>query len=860
MKRIVVLVVSMWMLQSAHAVVSLPFTDHFDYSEGRLIDVSSGAWVSGNNGTEISVATAATLTSPSGFAAASGKGVSVVPSGTQRRAALAFTSVGNTDGNAVYISFLLNAVSISSAKSIAYLDNTVSSVGSPKLNIYAGGGTIGIGKNTTSTSPAFTTSAGSGTHLVVVRYSFQSGSDQVDLWVDPSSSDYGAAVAPAPLGGSSSGSDATALSVFQINAQTSGSTAYIDEVRVGTTWADVTPSSGPPPVVGPTNVVITAINILTGGNDGDVELIGKGGLTNGNYEVETSTDISIPYTNWLPVGIHQFDSLGNFVCTNGVTPGTLQRFFIVRVGGTNSLPPTPPIIVSQPQDRTNSAGTTATFTVGVSGSPPFSYQWYLNSITPLSGKTSSTLTLNDVQTGDSGGYSILVSNSAGSITSSIAQLLVTNVFSAPSIITQPQSQAVTVSNNASFAVVATGTQPLFYQWYFNTNAPITDATNSTLALNTVQFSDAGDYSVTVSNSLGTLPSAFATLTVNTNVTVNFNHVGYADYNFALTGGSGGPTVDVTQLSDMAAYYGTDDSPLPNSNPVVFMIHGTVTLRTVGDTYFGNNKTFIGVGTNAHLIGDIGLYGCNNIIIRNLELSNPQSLSYGEGDAVSCKNSPTHIWIDHCTVHDTDDGMIDVTKGGDFVTVSYCKFYYSAPTGHEDVNLIGGDDGDSSTDTGKLHVTFHHNWWGALCRERMISCRYGRAHVFNNYYNIGAPDNYCNRTRINAEMLVEGNWFENVKNPWELLTTSGTTGKVLAQYNNVGYLDTSYGVQWLNGWYSGQSLVPGTDTLTASSWNPASVTDPDPSNVPPYAYTLNNAADVPGIVTNNCGNGKGPFAP
>ena len=110
------------------------------------------------------------------------------------------------------------------------------------------------------------------------------------------------------------------------------------------------------------------------------------------------------------------------------------------------------------------------------------------------------------------------------------------------------------------------------------------------------------------------------------------------------------------------------------------------------------------------------------------------------------------------------------------------------------------------------------------------------------------------------MLVEGNWFQNIKNPWELLTTSGTTGKVLAQNNNVSYLDTSYNVQWVNGWYPGQSLVPGTDTLTPSSWNPASITDPNPSDVPPYAYTLDNAADVPAIVTGNAGNGKGPFAP
>jgi pectate lyase len=440
----------------------------------------------------------------------------------------------------------------------------------------------------------------------------------------------------------------------------------------------------------------------------------------------------------------------------------------------------------------------------------------------------------------------------------VAQLVVTNVFSAPSIITQPQNQTVTVSNNASFNVVATGSQPLYYQWYYNTNSLLPNATNSTLNLINVQFSDAGDYSVTVSNSLGTADSNFATLTVNAPSTnANFNHVGYADYNFALTGGSGGPTVDVFQLSDMAAYYSTTEGGA-TASPAVLRIHGTVTLRTNGDTFMGNNKTIIGVGTNAAVIGDFGLYYCTNVIIRNLDISNPSG--YGEDDGISCKNYPAHIWVDHCTIHDTLDGHLDVTRGGDFVTVSWCKFYYSAPTGHEDVNLIGGDDGDSASDSGKLHVTFHHNWWSSLCRERMISVRYGRGHVFNNYYDIGASDNYCNRTRISAELLVEGNWFQNVKNPWELLTTSGTTGKVLAQNNNVTYLDTSYNVQWVNGWYPGQSLVPGTDTLTPASWNPASLVDPDPGNVPPYAYTLDTAADVPNLVTGNAGNGKGPFAP
>jgi pectate lyase len=114
------------------------------------------------------------------------------------------------------------------------------------------------------------------------------------------------------------------------------------------------------------------------------------------------------------------------------------------------------------------------------------------------------------------------------------------------------------------------------------------------------------------------------------------------------------------------------------------------------------------------------------------------------------------------------------------------------------------------------------------------------HVFNNYYN--APgNNYCVRTRIEAECLVENNFFQSVKNPWERYT-GGTPGLLKAANNNVGYLDTSYGVTWSSG--GSTELIPGTDDVFT----------------PPYSYTLDAAASVPSVVTQNAGAGKGPFAP
>ena len=77
---------------------------------------------------------------------------------------------------------------------------------------------------------------------------------------------------------------------------------------------------------------------------------------------------------------------------------------------------------------------------------------------------------------------------------------------------QPGSLAAHIGDNVTFSVGVSGTPPLYYQWYFNGHA-VSGATDSSLALTGVQFTDAGNYSVVATNGFGTAPSVVAVLTV-----------------------------------------------------------------------------------------------------------------------------------------------------------------------------------------------------------------------------------------------------------------------------------------------------------------------------------------------------------
>jgi hypothetical protein len=173
----------------------------------------------------------------------------------------------------------------------------------------------------------------------------------------------------------------------------------------------------------------------------------------------------------------------------------------------------PPSISAQPIATTNAVGSNAVFSVTATGAS-LAYKWLKNSAviadtTKYIGTNSASLTVSNlVAATDGGNYSVIITNLAGSVTSSVAAL---TVAAPPSISAPPTNALVPAGGSVVFTVTAAGFAPLTYQWLKN-SAPISGATNSSLPLAAVGAGDNGNYSVLVSNLVGNA-SASAALVV-----------------------------------------------------------------------------------------------------------------------------------------------------------------------------------------------------------------------------------------------------------------------------------------------------------------------------------------------------------
>jgi hypothetical protein len=178
-------------------------------------------------------------------------------------------------------------------------------------------------------------------------------------------------------------------------------------------------------------------------------------------------------------------------------------------------------IVTQPQTGLiRPTGTNVSFNVSALGTPPLGFQWRRNGSNlsdggRISGATTTNLTIANLVTGDTGSYTVVVTNAYTAVTSQVATL---NVYVPPSITVQPQDATVITGSNATFSVTATGGATLSYRWqHAGTNLSnggrFSGATTNTLLITGALTNDAGLYTVSVSNIVGIATSSNATLTV-----------------------------------------------------------------------------------------------------------------------------------------------------------------------------------------------------------------------------------------------------------------------------------------------------------------------------------------------------------
>ncbi|MFT3868812.1 MAG: immunoglobulin domain-containing protein [Nibricoccus sp.] len=178
---------------------------------------------------------------------------------------------------------------------------------------------------------------------------------------------------------------------------------------------------------------------------------------------------------------------------------------------------TPPTISTQPVSQTVTAGTAVTVSVTASGTGTLKYQWTKGGVN-IAGATSSSYTISNPATTDSGSYAVMVTNTVGTasstpVTSNAATLTVNAPILPTTITSQPTALTVTTGQSASFSVTATGSGTLTYQWRKG-GTNISGATSSSYTISGATTNDAGSYSVVVTGTGGSVTSNSVTLTVN----------------------------------------------------------------------------------------------------------------------------------------------------------------------------------------------------------------------------------------------------------------------------------------------------------------------------------------------------------
>ncbi|MGA2865568.1 MAG: LamG-like jellyroll fold domain-containing protein [Verrucomicrobiota bacterium] len=188
-----------------------------------------------------------------------------------------------------------------------------------------------------------------------------------------------------------------------------------------------------------------------------------------------------------------------------LTQGEVYSEYAAAIGGIG------PTIFADPQSPPYLlyTGDTLTLTVDAGGTPTLAYQWRKNG-SNIPGANGSAYTMSPLAVTNNGNYDVVVTNLYGAAPSGPASITV-NAANLPSISQGPQGRTLYAGGTLNLSVVAAG-GGLKYQWSKD-NTPIANATNSTYVVASVTTGDAGVYTVTATNGLGSASAGPATITI-----------------------------------------------------------------------------------------------------------------------------------------------------------------------------------------------------------------------------------------------------------------------------------------------------------------------------------------------------------
>lgn len=421
---------------------------------------------------------------------------------------------------------------------------------------------------------------------------------------------------------------------------------------------------------------------------------------------------------------------------------------------------------------------------------------------------------------------------------------------APVITSQPVSQHVLGGSGAGFTVAAAGTAPIGYQWRKG-GEEIPDAVSDTLSLSNVQLSDSGStYDVVVTNEAGTATSATAILTVSAGGSYSaFNLYGFASMGAGTTGGGEVPESDmigyrkvstalelanaiisfnkgngvkvIEIMNDLDLGWNEIGTEVRNLASTPFRPHATpilhpklvatgVSLIDIKDGASGLTVFSANGATLRHAC--LNLKNTSNIIIRNLKFdemwewdeATKGDYDTNDWDFIDLSNGGTvsNIWIDHCTFTKAYDGIVDMKKGTQNVTVSWCRYvgddgatnpnsmvrqqlaaleadkssypFYNflrsngfsiedivqIAQGHDKGHLLGAT--AKAAENNVISCTFHHQWFANLWDRCVPRLRGGQVHNYNIYVDDSAAliGKRLRDTRANAMSSGNKNTLEN----------------------------------------------------------------------------------------------------